>query len=51
MAGRIKSLLTSPAPVRKLWLPRPVEGRLDVERLLYVPGGTKQVILNGISFR
>ena len=30
-------------------LPKP-EGRLDVERLLYVPGGTKQVVLNGISF-
>ena len=30
-------------------MPKP-EGRLDVERLLYVPGGTKQVILNGISF-
>lgn len=48
--GRIKSLLTSPKhQFEKLWLPRP-EGRLDVERLLYVPGGTKQVILNGISF-
>jgi ATP-binding cassette, subfamily C, bacterial len=37
------------APVRKLRLPRP-EGRLDVERLLYVPSGTKQVVLNGLSF-
>jgi ATP-binding cassette, subfamily C, type I secretion system permease/ATPase len=33
----------------RLRLPKP-EGRLDVERLLYVPGGTKMVILNGISF-
>ncbi len=33
----------------RLVLPHP-EGRLDVERLLYVPGGTKQVILNGLSF-
>jgi PrtD family type I secretion system ABC transporter len=33
----------------KLRLPRP-EGRLNVERLLYVPGGTKQVILNGLTF-
>jgi ATP-binding cassette, subfamily C, type I secretion system permease/ATPase len=33
----------------RLRLPSP-EGRLDVERLLYVPGGTKQVVLNGLSF-
>ncbi len=33
----------------RLRLPEP-KGRLDVERLLYVPGGTKQVVLNGISF-
>ena len=33
----------------KLNLPSP-EGRLDVERLLYVPAGTKQVVLNGINF-
>jgi len=47
---RIKTLLTgSRHQFEKLWLPKP-EGRLDVERLLYVPGGTKQVILNGISF-
>jgi ATP-binding cassette subfamily C protein len=32
-----------------LKLPKP-EGRLDVERLLYVPVGTKRVVLNGISF-
>lgn len=48
--GRIRSLLTSSKlQFEKLHLPRP-EGRLDVERLLYVPGGTKQVVLNGLSF-
>lgn len=48
--GRIRQLLTTSAlQYEKLRLPRP-EGRLDVERLLYVPGGTKQVVLNGISF-
>ncbi|WP_255465879.1 type I secretion system permease/ATPase [Salipiger sp. IMCC34102] len=48
--GRIKALLSGPKhQFEKLWLPKP-QGRLDVERLLYVPGGTKQVILNGISF-
>ncbi|MGZ2259673.1 type I secretion system permease/ATPase [Roseobacter sp. A03A-229] len=48
--GRIKTLLTSSkVQFERLNLPKP-EGRLDVERLLYVPGGTKQVILNGISF-
>ncbi len=48
--GRITSLLkASPLNFERLNLPRP-EGRLDVERLLYVPGGTKRVVLNGISF-
>lgn len=48
--GRIQRLLQgSKLQFERLWLPRP-EGRLDVERLLYVPGGTKQVVLNGISF-
>ncbi|MCP1167243.1 type I secretion system permease/ATPase [Limimaricola litoreus] len=48
--GRITALLTSSRlQFERLNLPRP-EGRLDVERLLYVPGGTKQVVLNGISF-
>ncbi|MDX5383624.1 MAG: type I secretion system permease/ATPase [Rhodobacterales bacterium] len=48
--GRVASLLRgSRLQFERLWLPRP-EGRLNVERLLYVPGGTKQVILNGISF-
>lgn len=47
---RIRRLLTgSKYQFERLRLPRP-EGRLDVERLLYVPGGTKQVILNGLSF-
>lgn len=48
--GRINALLSNSAlQFEKLRLPRP-EGRLDVERLLYVPGGTKRVVLNGISF-
>ena len=48
--NRIRNLLTSSkVQFERLQLPKP-EGRLDVERLLYVPGGTKQVILNGISF-
>jgi ATP-binding cassette, subfamily C, bacterial len=48
--GRIAGLLSnSRLQFERLRLPRP-EGRLDVERLLYVPGGTKQVVLNGISF-
>lgn len=48
--GRISSLLKgSKLQFEKLRLPKP-EGRLDVERLLYVPTGTKQVVLNGVSF-
>src|SRR5690606_5951796 len=49
--ARISSLLTaSPLNLERLNLPRP-EGRLDVERLLYVPQGTKRVVLNGVSFK
>lgn len=48
--GRIRHLLQATENrFEKLRLPHP-EGRLDVERLLYVPGGTKQVVLNGVSF-
>ncbi|MTJ04367.1 MAG: type I secretion system permease/ATPase [Sediminimonas qiaohouensis] len=48
--GRIADLLkSSPLNRERLRLPQP-EGRLDVERLLYVPHGTKSVVLNGISF-
>ncbi|WP_170438131.1 type I secretion system permease/ATPase [Ruegeria arenilitoris] len=48
--SRIKALLSNSAlQYEKLRLPRP-EGRVDVERLLFVPGGTKRVVLNGISF-
>ncbi|AXI48773.1 type I secretion system permease/ATPase [Sulfitobacter sp. SK012] len=47
---RIHHLMTtSQHKFERLRLPDP-KGRLDVERLLYVPGGTKQVVLNGISF-
>jgi ATP-binding cassette subfamily C protein len=48
--GRIAALLqSSPLNFERLNLPRP-EGRLDVERLLFVPQGTKRVVLNGITF-
>ncbi|WP_203595424.1 type I secretion system permease/ATPase [Salipiger sp. PrR002] len=47
---RVTGLLRSTQnKFEKLRLPHP-QGRLDVERLLYVPGGTKQVVLNGINF-
>src|SRR5690606_13835658 len=47
---RIRLLLqNSPLNVERLLLPEP-KGRLDVERVLYVPPPTKKVILNGISF-
>ncbi|TGD61054.1 type I secretion system permease/ATPase [Tabrizicola sp. WMC-M-20] len=47
---RVSTLLrSSKLQYEKLVLPKP-QGRLDVERLLFVPGGTKQVVLNGISF-
>jgi ATP-binding cassette, subfamily C, bacterial len=47
---RIGALLkSSPYNFERLALPQP-EGRLDVERLLFVPNGTKRVVLNGISF-
>lgn len=48
--GRISTLLqSSPLNLERLKLPKP-EGRLDAERLLFVPQGTKRVVLNGISF-
>ncbi|MDV4181071.1 type I secretion system permease/ATPase [Rhizobium brockwellii] len=48
--GRIKGLLlNSPLNFPRLRLPNP-EGRLDVERILFVPPPQKKVILNGISF-
>jgi ATP-binding cassette subfamily C protein len=47
---RIKALLNnSPLNFDRLRLPRP-QGRLTVERLLYVPPPDKKVILNGVSF-
>jgi ATP-binding cassette subfamily C protein len=49
--ARIKTLLqNSPLNFERLRLPHP-EGRLSVERILYVPPPTKKVILNGISFQ
>src|SRR5690606_16516458 len=48
--SRITALLkASPLAFERLSLPKP-EGRLDVERLLFVPQGTKRVVLNGLSF-
>ncbi|CAH1672207.1 Type I secretion system permease/ATPase [Hyphomicrobiales bacterium] len=47
---RVKALLqASPLNLDRLKLPSP-KGRLDVERILYVPPPNKKVILNGISF-
>jgi ATP-binding cassette subfamily C protein len=47
---RISTLLkSSPLNFERLKLPKP-QGRLDVERLLFVPQGTKRVILNGVTF-
>jgi ATP-binding cassette subfamily C protein len=47
---RVRALLqTSPLNFQRLLLPSP-QGRLDVDRVLYVPPPTKKVILNGISF-
>jgi len=40
-------LLKSEPP--RLKLPRP-EGRLSVDRLLYLPAGSKEPVLNGVSF-
>ncbi|HEV7256220.1 MAG TPA: type I secretion system permease/ATPase [Bosea sp. (in: a-proteobacteria)] len=48
--SRVQALLqSSPLNLDRLRLPRP-SGRLDVERILYVPPPNKKVILNGISF-
>ncbi len=48
--ARIKALLgNSPLNLERLTLPRP-QGRLRVERVLYVPPPTKKVILNGVDF-
>ncbi len=48
--GRIKALLHStPLNQERLVLPRP-QGRLIVERVLFVPPPTKKVILNGVNF-
>ena len=48
--GRVKALLqSSPLNLDRLRLPEP-QGRLTVERVLYVPPPNKKVILNGITF-
>lgn len=47
---RVRALLqSSPFNFQRLLLPSP-QGRLDIDRILYVPPPTKKVILNGISF-
>ncbi len=47
---RVSQLLASAKSRNdKLRLPKPL-GRLDVERLLYVPQGTKHVVLNALTF-
>ena len=47
---RVSQLLASAKSRNdKLRLPKP-QGRLDVERLLYVPQGTKHVVLNALTF-
>ncbi|MCL7465729.1 type I secretion system permease/ATPase [Phaeovulum sp. NW3] len=47
---RVAGLLQSSAQkFDRLRLPHP-EGRLDVERLLYVPAGTRTVVLNALTF-
>jgi ATP-binding cassette, subfamily C, bacterial len=49
--ARVRSLLqNSPLNMARLRLPRP-EGRLNVERILYVPPPNKKVILNGVTFQ
>ena len=49
--GRIRTLLhQSVLNLERLRQPNP-RGQLNVENLLYVPKGTKSVILNSISFR
>jgi ATP-binding cassette subfamily C protein len=49
--GRVRSLMHGAVQrFEKLRLPNP-EGRLNVERLLFVPSGTKQVVLNGLTFQ
>lgn len=49
--GRIKTLLkNSPLNMERLRLPQP-QGRLSVERVLYVPPPNKKVILNGVTFQ
>ncbi|WEK02897.1 MAG: type I secretion system permease/ATPase [Candidatus Devosia phytovorans] len=48
--ARIRGLLqSSPFNFERLILPNP-KGRVDVERLLFVPPPNKKVLLNGISF-
>lgn len=47
---RIKNLLdNSTREQERIILPKP-EGRVSMEKLLYVPPGTKRTVLNGITF-
>ncbi|MTI18776.1 type I secretion system permease/ATPase [Rhodobacteraceae bacterium RKSG542] len=49
--GRIRGLLaSSPLNIERLRLPAP-KGRVNVERVLFVPKPSKKVILNGITFQ
>jgi ATP-binding cassette subfamily C protein len=48
--SRVRSAVNSLRNERpKLLLPRP-EGRIDVERVLHLPPGSKEPVLNGVSF-
>lgn len=49
--ARVQGLLSSsPLNLQRLTLPRP-QGRLQVERVLFVPPPSKKVVLNSISFQ
>ncbi|MGE3175796.1 MAG: type I secretion system permease/ATPase, partial [Planctomycetota bacterium] len=48
--SRVRALLeTAKAEPPKLLLPKP-QGRLSVERILFIPPGSREPVLNGVSF-
>ncbi|MFO7309958.1 MAG: type I secretion system permease/ATPase [Pseudomonadota bacterium] len=48
--GRIRSLLDTPTnDTERMLLPKP-EGRLQADKILYIPPGTRRTVLNGVSF-